>query len=65
MCSSAEMRAIQASGVALAATTLQDWIDDQDNDDSALYVNATTAENPDGARATTTSSYCRCCATVE
>jgi hypothetical protein len=65
MCSSAEMRAIQASGVALAATTLQDWIDDQDDDDSALYVNATNAENPDGTRSTSTSSYCRCCTDLE
>lgn len=65
MCSSAEFRAILTSGVTLSATTLLDWIDDQDADDSALYVNATTAENPDGARATSTSSYCRCCTDVE
>lgn len=66
MCSSAEFRAILTSGVTLAQTTLLDWIDDQDADDSALYVNATsTPENPDGARATTTSSYCRCCTNIE
>lgn len=65
MCSSAEFRAILTSGVSLAMTTLQDWMDDQDADDSALYVNSTTAENPDGARATTTSSYCRCCTDLE
>ena len=65
MCSSAEFRAILTSGVTLGATTLQDWIDDQDADDSALYINNTTAENPDGTRATSTSSYCRCCTDVE
>ena len=65
MCSSSEFRAIQTSGVTLTMTTLLDWMDDQDDDDSALYVNATTSENPDGARATSTSSYCRCCTDVE
>jgi hypothetical protein len=65
MCSSAEHRAILTSGVTLAQTQLLDWMDDQDSDDNALYVNATTAENPDGSRATTTSSYCRCCTDLE
>lgn len=65
MCTSSEFRAVLTSGVTLSVTTLLDWMDDQDADDSALYVNATTAENPDGARATSTSSYCRCCTDVE
>ena len=66
MCSSAEMRAIMQSGVALTGGVVLDWIDDQDADDSAMYVNnGSDANNPDGARATTTSSYCRCCADVE
>jgi len=65
MCTSGEFRAILTSGVTLSVTTLQDWMDAQDADDSALYVNSTTAENPDGARATTTSSYCRCCTDLE
>ena len=65
MCRSGEFRAILTSGVTLSVTTLQDWMDAQDADDSALYVNSTTAENPDGARATTTSSYCRCCTDLE
>jgi hypothetical protein len=66
MCSSSEIRAIMASGVALGTTVLLDWIDDQIDDDDALYVNNdSSAENPDGSRATTTSSWCRCCANVE
>lgn len=67
MCSSGEMRAVMLSGVALGNTVYLDWVDDQDADDNALYVNSSTADpnNPDGSRATTTSSYCRCCASVE
>jgi hypothetical protein len=65
MCSSGEMRAILKSGVALGATTLLDWLDDQDADDSALYVNNTNAENPDTTRATTSPSYVRCCIDIE
>lgn len=65
MCSSAEMRAVIASGVSLATTTLLDWIDDQDAPDSALYVDTVDANNPEGARLTSSASYCRCCASVE
>jgi hypothetical protein len=65
MCSSAEMRSIMGSGVALGTSVLFDWLADQDGDDRALYVNAVNTENPDGSRDTTTSSYCRCCADVE
>lgn len=65
MCSSGEMRAVLVSAVGLGQTTLLDWVDDQDADDSAIYVSSTTAENMDGARVTTTASYCRCCADVE
>jgi len=54
------------SGVAVTGGLVLDWMDDQDADDSALYVNnGTDATNPDGARASTTSSYCRCCVDVE
>jgi len=66
MCSSAEVRAAMSSGVALGNSVLLDWIDDQNGDDNAFYVNSTaSAENPDGTRATSTSSWCRCCANVE
>ena len=67
MCSSAEMRAVMLSGVPLGNTTYLDWLDDQDADDSAFFVNSSSGDgnNPDGVRATTTSSYCRCCASVE
>jgi hypothetical protein len=66
MCSSGEIRAVMSSGVALGNTPLLDWIDDQNGDDNALYVNSTaSAENPDGTRVTSTSSWCRCCADVE
>jgi hypothetical protein len=66
MCSSAEVRGILSSGIALGSSMLLDWIDDQDADDSALYVNSVSdVGNLDGARATATSSYCRCCASIE
>ncbi|MBX3159468.1 MAG: hypothetical protein KF773_26085 [Deltaproteobacteria bacterium] len=65
MCSSGEMRAVMASGVTLSITTLLDWVDDQSVDDQAFFVNANTAENIDGVRATSTSSFCRCCLNVE
>ena len=65
MCSSAEMRGAMQSGVALIGGVLLDWIDDQDADDSALYINSSDVTNPDGSRATTTTSYCRCCAGLE
>lgn len=65
MCSSAEMRAIIASGVGLGTSVLYDWMDDQVDDDDALYVNSVNAENPDGADATSASHWCRCCADVE
>jgi hypothetical protein len=45
---------------------LLDWIDDQDADNSAFYVdNATASETPEGVRATSTSSYSRCCVSIE
>lgn len=65
MCSSGEMRAAMQSGVALTGGVLLDWVDDQDADDSALYINSSDVTNPEGARATTASSFCRCCANVE
>jgi hypothetical protein len=65
MCSSAEMRAIIASGVALSTSVLYDWMDDQVDDDDALYVNSVSAENPDGVDPTSASRWCRCCADVE
>jgi hypothetical protein len=65
MCTSAEMRSILGSGVALGSSVLLDWLDDQDGDDSALFVNMINTENPDGTRSTSTSSFCRCCANVE
>jgi hypothetical protein len=65
MCSSAEIRAGMASGVALATVYTLDWIDDQDADDSAFYVNATDANNPEGVTPTSTSNWCRCCADLE
>ena len=66
MCSSGEMRAAMQSGVTFnVGGVILDWLDNQDADDSALYVNSADVNNPDGARATTTSSYCRCCVNVE
>ncbi|NVB83333.1 MAG: hypothetical protein HOV81_33485 [Kofleriaceae bacterium] len=65
LCSSVEMRAALLSGVTLTNGLTQDWMADQDADDSALYVNSTDTTNPEGARATTTASWSRCCVVVE
>lgn len=65
MCSMGEMRAAMQSGVTLSGGVLFDWVDDQDADDSALYISSSDVTNPDSARPTTTSSYCRCCASLE
>ncbi|MFN0252441.1 MAG: hypothetical protein ACKV2T_36530 [Kofleriaceae bacterium] len=65
MCSSAEMRSIIASGVTLSTSVLFDWMDDQTADDEALYVNAVSADNPDGTDPTSASRWCRCCADLE
>lgn len=66
MCSMGEMRAAMQSGVVLnVGGVLLDWVDDQDSDDNGLYINSTDPANPDGSRATTTTSYCRCCASLE
>jgi hypothetical protein len=66
MCRSSEMRAIVASALPLADNTLLDWIDNQDAVGSALYVAALpTGDLTEASRATSTSSYCRCCAVLE
>ena len=65
MCSSAEIRSAMASGIAVTTTYILDWIDDQTTDGNAFYVAASDANDPDGVRITTTSSYCRCCTDVE
>ena len=66
MCSSAEHRAILSSGITLAQSTTLDWMDDQSTDANAFFVSdGTNAADPDGVRATTTSSFCRCCQNVE
>lgn len=67
MCSSAEMRAVIGSGVALTVNVLFDWMDDQTADDEAIYVNTVNQDNPDGTSPTSTSAsrYCRCCSDLE
>jgi hypothetical protein len=67
ICSSSEMRTIMTSGVTIGnGGVAGDWIDDQIADDEALYVNnGSDPENPDGARDTDGSSFCRCCQNVE
>lgn len=65
MCSSAEHRAILASGVTLGQTSLSDWMDDQSTDGNAFFVSSTDPADPDGVRLTTTSGWCRCCQNVE
>jgi len=65
MCSSGELRASMSSGVTLGTTYTLDWMDDQSTDDNAFYVNATDPANPEGVVPTTTSNWCRCCASLE
>jgi hypothetical protein len=65
LCSSAEMRAVMKSGVTITNGPISDWMDDQDSDDNAMYVNNASADNPDGSRVTTTSSWTRCCLDLE
>ena len=65
MCSSAEMRGercCRASG--RHGGVLGDWVDDQDADDSAFFINSDA--DPEARRSRpTTASYCRCCSNVE
>ncbi len=65
LCSSPEVRAILASAAPTTDTMFLDWIGDQDAVGTALYVTSTTAESPDASRATSTSSYGRCCVSIE
>ncbi|HTL37421.1 MAG TPA: hypothetical protein VL326_30010 [Kofleriaceae bacterium] len=66
LCSSVEIRAAMQSGVTIGNGVGQDWMGDQDGNDSALFVDdSTSAENPDGSRATTSSSWSRCCVELE
>lgn len=65
MCSSSEVRSVLSSGVSLGNSLLFDWIDDQTADGTALYVDTTSADNPDGEDATSASRWCRCCSDLE
>ncbi len=65
MCSSAELRASMSSGVVLGTTYTLDWMDDQSTDGTAFYVAVNDAANPDGVLATSSTSWCRCCADIE
>ena len=65
MCSMGEMRGAMQSGVTLGGGVILDWVDDQDANDNGLYIDSTDVTNPDASRLTTTSSFCRCCASLE
>jgi hypothetical protein len=66
LCSSVEIRAAMLSGVTIGNGVGQDWMADQDGNDTALFVDdSSSAENPDGSRATTSSSWSRCCVEIE
>ena len=66
LCKSSEFRGFMTVGTVLGETVVDDWIDDQDADSSALFINnAGSAADPDGAQATTTSLWGRCCLSVE
>ena len=66
MCTSSETRAVIAAGTTIGDNFFLDWIDDQDGVGTALYVtSATASEAPEASRATSTSSYGRCCESIE
>jgi hypothetical protein len=67
LCSSAELRNVMSAGLTLGTTLLDDWMDNQDADDSALFVNNTgNPTNPGGAAsANGANGWSRCCASVE
>lgn len=64
MCSSAEMLAVLQSDASLSSPPLLNWIDDQVGYESALYVASTTTLSL-APSDTSTSRWCRCCASVE
>ncbi len=65
MCTMAELRSVLVAGFALGSTLVLDWVDDQNGDDEAMYINMSNPENPDGSRSTATAGFCRCCTDVE
>jgi len=66
LCSSAEMRAIILSAVPVGSGgVIFDWVDDQDGLNSAFFIASGSDPELMQVRATTTASFCRCCANVE
>jgi hypothetical protein len=68
LCTSAEMRSAMALGATSppgGSTYILDWMADQVEDDQALYVSVSNADNPDNERGTSTSSWYRCCISAE
>lgn len=64
--SSAEMRAVIASGVAVGnGGVIQDWVDDQDGVGTAMYINSNTDPEQMASRPTSTLSYARCVVSIE
>jgi hypothetical protein len=58
----ADFEAVALSGISLGnGGVVLDWTASSDGDDSSIYINnGTNAENMDGARPNSTSSYARC-----
>ena len=66
---SAEMRAAMAAfgpnSPPGGSTFILDWLADQVDDDLALYVSVSNADNPDNERSTSSSSWTRCAIVIE
>jgi hypothetical protein len=65
LCSSAEVRAAMQSGVTINNGVLFDWMDDQDTNANALFMNSNTDTNAVVSQLASATSFCRCCANVE
>jgi hypothetical protein len=67
LCSSAEIRSVMQSGIAIGnGGVVGDWVDDQVAPTSALSINSNTDPNGMATFAQTdTTRFCRCCQNVE
>jgi hypothetical protein len=66
LCTSAEIRGAMQSGITIGNGGVQfDWIDDQDTNLNALFINSATDTNAMVSAAATGTNFCRCCANVE
>jgi hypothetical protein len=55
-----EFMGLMTSGITLTVSVLADWTANSAGNDNSIYIDSTNADNPDGVRANTTSSFGRC-----